>query len=195
MLIPGIRNISMNWKTSLTLQMNANWFFVALVAIVFAGCGGSKEAEKSNADVAVAEMRKYEADFHPSDYDMDVKVFLSELTKEKDHKTVTTEPSTVEPPVVVPGYRVQLLATPEIDEANTKKTEAETAFPDQWFYLVYDPPVYKLRAGNFLSRSDADAYARYLSDHGYPDAWIVPERVVKNIQPRVPPPPQEESKQ
>ncbi len=136
-------------------------------------------------------MDEYEKDFRPSDYDMDVKVFLSEMKKGKDVRVNPAEPVVVEPPVVVPGYRVQLFATPEIDEANAKKNEAETAFPGQWFYLEYDPPTYKLRAGNFLNRNDADSYARYLAENGFPDAWIVPERVVKNIQPRIAPQPQE----
>lgn len=136
-------------------------------------------------------MEEYEKDFRPSDYDMDVRVFLSEMKKGKDVKVNPAEPAVVEPLIIVPGYRVQLIATPEIDDANAKKLEAEAAFPGQWFYLEYDPPTYKLRAGNFLNRTDADSYARYLAENGYPDAWIVPERVVKNIQPRVIPQPQD----
>lgn len=158
--------------------------------MVLAGCVGSKELEKPKPS-GRTEMEEYEKDFRPSDYDMDMKVFLSEMKKGKDVKANPVEPAVVEPPIIVPGYRVQLFATSEIDDANRKKVEAESAFTDQWFYLVYDPPTYKLRAGNFLNRNDADSYARYFAENGFPDAWIVPERVVKNLPPRVAPQPQE----
>ncbi|MBF8248556.1 MAG: SPOR domain-containing protein, partial [Bacteroidetes bacterium] len=47
-----------------------------------------------------------------------------------------------------------------------------------------DPPSYKLRVGNFLNRADAEVYAQTFAAQGFPDAWVVPERVIKNIQPR-----------
>lgn len=172
------------------MNVNSKYFVIAAITIVLAGCGGSKELERPKPS-GRTEMEEYEKDFRPSDYDMDVRVFLSEMKKGKDVKVNPAEPAVVEPLIIVPGYRVQLIATPEIDDANAKKLEAEAAFPGQWFYLEYDPPTYKLRAGNFLNRTDADSYARYLAENGYPDAWIVPERVVKNIQPRVIPQPQD----
>ncbi len=161
-----------------------------MTTLCLAGCGGSRELEKSKAS-SNNEMAEYEKTFRPSDYDMDAKVFLSGLKKGTDIEVNPAEPEIVEPPVIVPGYRVQLFATPQIDDANAKKAAAEAEFPGQWFYLEYDPPTYKLRGGNFLNRNDADLYAKFLSENGFPDAWIVPDRVVKNIQPRVEPQPQE----
>ena len=165
--------------------------FIAVCALLI-GCGGSKELEKPRPTSPNSELNKYEAEFRPSDYDMDVKVFFSELRREKERKSIPSEPAATEAPIVVPGFRVQLLATGEIDEANAKKAEVEAAFPGEWFYIAYDPPTYKLRAGNFLNRTDADMYAKLLSEKGFPDAWIVPERVFKNIQPRPTPQLQEQ---
>ena len=117
-------------------------YIVLLLALVLAGCGGSKEVEK----------------------------------KER------TNP--YDPPIVVQGFRVQLFSTPEIDEANAKKAQAEAAFPDEWFFVVYDQPTYKVRGGNFVNRSAADAFAKHLTQKGFPDAWTVPEKIVKNPRPR-----------
>lgn len=89
-----------------------------------------------------------------------------------------------DPPIIVQGFRVQLFSTSEIDQANAKKTQAEAAFPDEWFFVVYDQPTYKLRGGNFVNRSSADAFAKHLTENGFPDAWTVPEKIVKNPQPR-----------
>ncbi len=89
-----------------------------------------------------------------------------------------------DPPIVVQGFRVQLFSTSEIDDANAKKAKAENSFPDEWFYVVYDQPTYKLRGGNFVNRTAADAFAKHLTGKGFPDAWTVPEKIVKNPRPR-----------
>lgn len=186
-----ILKVKSNFFVRSTVLVYLKYFILtASLLIVLAGCGGSKELEKSRPPEEKP-MDGYEKTFRPSDYDMDVKVFLAEAKRGNDVKVNPPEPVVVEPAAIVQGYRVQLFATSEIDDANAKKSEAEAAFPGQWFYLEYDPPTYKLRAGNFLNRNDADSYARYLAENGFPDAWIVPDRVVKNIQPRVIPQPQD----
>jgi hypothetical protein len=154
-------------------------------------CGGSKETEKRTPPTS-DNSNKYEDEFRPSDFDIDAKIFFSELRKENEKKAVSTEQVVTESPTVVAGFRVQLFATEEIDVANAKKAAAEAEFPEELFYIAYDPPTYKLRAGNFLNRADADAYAKILSERGYPDAWVVPERVFKNPPTRPTSQPQEQ---
>ncbi|MBI5471179.1 MAG: SPOR domain-containing protein [Ignavibacteriae bacterium] len=152
------------------------------------GCGSSKETEKRTATTPSNEMENFEAKFRPSDYDVDMKVFFSELRRATEQKSIPSEPTVTEAPIIIPGFRVQLISTTNIDEANAKKAEAEAAFPTEWFYIAYDPPSYKLRAGNFQNRADAESYAAVLSSNGFPDAWIVPEKIIKNIHPKVVPP-------
>ena len=175
-----------------TQQITIKYFASIVACSLLIGCRGSKELEKPKPTDTASDLKKYESEFRPSDYDMDVKVFFSELRREKERKTIPSEPAVTEALIIVQGFRVQLLATGEIDEANRKKAEVEAAFPEEWFYIAYDPPIYKLRAGNFLSRADADVYAKLFSEKGFPDAWVVPERVIKNIQPRPVQQPQEQ---
>jgi hypothetical protein len=165
-----------------------------ICTVFIAGCGSTREAEKMKTpSVATTDLQRYESEFRPSDYDLDVNVFLADLRKEKERKSIHTQQPLPEQTATLPGFRVQLFASSEIDSAVARKTEAEAAFPGEWFYIVYDPPTYKLRGGNFLNRADADAYAQFVSSNGFPDAWIVPERVFKNIPPRhiSPPNPEE----
>lgn len=150
---------------------------------LLAGCSGSKESDKESK-AASSELRRYEADFRPSDYDIDPAIFISEVKREKERTSIPSEPAVLEPPTVVQGYRVQIIATTQIDEANETKAAAELFFPREWFYIAFDPPTYKVRTGNFLSRTDAETYAKALSEHGYQDAWVVPDRIHKNIPPR-----------
>ncbi len=158
-----------------------------ILLLLMIGCGSAKRAEQSEHTSESSTLEEYEADFRPSDYDVELGVVFSELRKEEGKKNAPAEITpTVETPVFVPGYRVQLFATTDIDEAASQKATAESAFPDEWFYIEYDPPTYKLRAGNFLSRAEAEAFARTLQSTGYPDAWVVPDRVQKNAPPRRP---------
>lgn len=161
--------------------------FIALVCgcALLAGCSSTRETERTHTDDADAELKRHELSFRPSDYDIDPTIFLSELKRDKEREGLPHDPAVTEPPVVVQGFRVQLLATMSIDEANARKAEAEAAFPEQWFYITFDAPTYKLRAGNFINRAEAEQYAKVMAEQGFPDAWTVPDRVVKNIKPRL----------
>lgn len=153
---------------------------VALALSLLAGCSGTKEAEKPTPTVDET-LKKYEAEFRPSDYDPEPKTKSgrSGLTEGDVPDSSAVVPETPSSTELVSGFRVQLLATTSIDEANAKKAEAEVTFPGEWVYVEYDPPTYKVRAGNFQSRIEADRFVKLASSKGYREAWIVPERVYK----------------
>jgi hypothetical protein len=157
--------------------------------LLFSGCPSSQEVVQSTTreDHPSASVRRAEETFNPSDYDpvpraprgLDTsRVAPSELTDR------TTPLQTADE--LTPGYRVQIISTTSIDEADAKKSLAESLFPSEWFYIQYDAPSYKIRAGNFRVRLDADRFRSLIAARGFPDAWVVPERVFKNPQP--PPP-------
>jgi hypothetical protein len=81
---------------------------------------------------------------------------------------------------MVQGFRVQVFSSTSIDAVRTKREEFESLFPEEWFYVEHHAPSYKLRAGNFLNRFEADRFARTLADQGYTEAWAVPEKVFKS---------------
>jgi hypothetical protein len=106
-----------------------------------------------------------------------------------DTSTQSSPPPVETPVEYVPGFRVQIFSSTDIDEANGMKTAAEVRFPAEWFYLVYEPPAYKVRVGDFQQRYDADRCAKTLREGGYSDSWIVPDRVLKTppVKPATPP--------
>ncbi len=164
-------------------------YFLAAFVVFLAGCSGSKEtsATRPSTGNAGSEAERYERTFAPSDHDPESQA--SRNPADRSHLSGINALDTAgATPEMIPGYRVQLLATTDIDEMSTRKTMLEDAFPAEWFYVEFDPPVYKLRAGNFPSRFEADRFARLLASKGFPDAWAVPERVFKNPPP-VPPRP------
>jgi hypothetical protein len=161
--------------------------FVALATAMLWGCSGTKETAAPPA-TADETLKKYEAEFRPSDYDPDPsgRTRRGGISDSEATDTMSTEMSPPSSLEFVQGFRVQLLATTSIDEANAKKAEAEGIFPGEWIYVEFDPPTYKVRAGNFQSRIEADRFAKLAASHGFQDAWPVPERVYK--QPPPPPP-------
>lgn len=164
-----------------------------LVTLVIAGCSSTKETSKApgtaEATEATEDLKKYEGTFRPSDYE-------EQPERKTEHRDTHVNPDSaaaaLEGPAVasepVAGFRVQIFSSANIDQAKAKQSEAQSMFPAEWFYLEYDQPTYKIRAGNFLSRFEADRFGKILVEKGFPEAWTVPAKVFKNP----PPPPSKE---
>jgi len=154
--------------------------------VLLASCAPGKDAVNSeHTETETTDPHRYEASFTPADYDQNVDVLFPESREQQEPEGIpSTSPLSTQPLEIVSGFRVQLISSSNIDEAKQMKTAAETLFPGEWFYLVYDAPSYKLRGGNFHARFEADRFAKMLSERGYKDAWVVPERVYRNPPPR-----------
>ena len=156
-----------------------------VVALLLLSCRSSKETEKNNMAEFTAELQRYEATFQPSDYNPDVGEFFKEEKERPEAEPDSErEEAVVETSEFVQGFRVQIFSSQEIDEANTALAELQVLFPEEWFYLVYNAPTYKIRAGNFVMRFEAEKFASQLASRGYRDAWVVPEKVLKNPPPK-----------
>ncbi len=159
-----------------------------LALLLLGGCASQQRSAEKGTGGGPSALGRYEAQFTPSDYDTDS---AGTRTAPADSAGVLS-PSATDTfahasTELIPGFRVQLLATTSIDEVNARKSQAEEAVPGEWFYIEFDPPAYKLRAGNFRTRFEADRFARMIAARGFADAWTVPERVLKDPGP--PPPP------
>ena len=56
---------------------------------------------------------------------------------------------------VVEGFRVQVISTQDIEEANRLFTQLSPTFEGA-VYIIFESPNYTVRIGNFLSRSTAE---------------------------------------
>jgi hypothetical protein len=159
----------------------------AALAAMMAGCGGGTTKDESAR--AADDLRKYEETFRPSEFDPPPSVVLRENTgTAKDTAAFTPSLPAGSAEDFVAGFRVQIFSSTDIDEANGIRADAEQRFPGEWFYVVYEPPTYKVRAGDFQERYDADRLARTLREGGFSDSWIVPDRVFKTPPPKARPP-------
>jgi hypothetical protein len=175
--------------------------FIPLVGtfIIFAGihCASTTEAtsdEKgSGKEVESGPSTKSEQQFNPSDYNPSLAV-IQQMMK-SDTSGSSDEPRVVEatPPQTIPGFRVQVLSTTEIDSANAVRDRLSNLPQSVGIYVTYDSPYYKVRVGDFSSRPAANPLLKAMIDRGYSDAWIVPDQVFKNPPPRQLPAPAQDN--
>jgi hypothetical protein len=169
------------------LPKNSACLLLLLLVFALAGCGGSKQAvsAKSEPQSLRQFLDMYEKTFNPSEYDLPVDSIKRQ--EEQQHQIVGRAALVTEAvPETIPGFRIQILFTQEIDEAATARETLNDKLPDEWSYVVYEPPYYKVRVGNFMERSDANPVLKAIVSMGYKDAWIVPDRVIKNPPPKLP---------
>jgi hypothetical protein len=63
----------------------------------------------------------------------------------------------------VPGFRIQVMNTPDRNKVYDTKVKIYQAFPDWKPYLLYQAPNYKLRVGDFKTEEEAQAALVQLS--------------------------------
>jgi hypothetical protein len=61
------------------------------------------------------------------------------------------------------GYRLMVVNTNKREEAIAAKTKVYTHFPELKAYLAYQSPYFKLKAGNFQTRAEAEKYQKLMT--------------------------------
>ena len=103
----------------------------------------------------------------------------SQQTKSQPGAGTFTSPDSLNNQV----YRVQLQTVDNYSDARRALAVAEEIF-DLPVSLTYDQPYYKLRVGEFGTKSDADSYLLKAKSAGYPNAWVLLATVgVKELRP------------
>jgi len=158
--------------------------FIALA--IFAACSPSKQATQEQQPQK-APLSYYEATLNPSDYDEEItnieKVHKEE--KQRGELNIPKDSVTVEEEIIQ-GFRIQIFASASIDEANATRGAATYKIGLDSVYVIYDAPVYKVRVGDFATRLAANQRLPLLMEKGYPDAWVVPDRIVQRKVTRIP---------
>jgi hypothetical protein len=179
--MPGYQRIRKN-------NYHIFWLCILVCALsLFGGCKSSKEAERKTEQKSSLKkfLNKYEKTFDPSDFNLS----LDSIRFEENHLRASLEASklvSVAPPETIPGFRIQVLFTPDIEQANQTKDSLSNLLSEEWTYIVYDAPYYKIRVGNYINRTSANLMLRKLVVLGYQDAWIVPDKIIKNPPQRLP---------
>jgi hypothetical protein len=76
-----------------------------------------------------------------------------------------------------PGWRVQLFASSSMVSAEALASRARKQFTEP-IYVEYEPPLYKVRVGDFLTKEDARHMANRAKAENF-DAWVVEDLVLR----------------
>ncbi|MEE9288890.1 MAG: SPOR domain-containing protein [Bacteroidota bacterium] len=147
--------------------------------------GGSQVSEDEEDQREPVRPQEYEESFRPGDYDPSLSEILEQLTDTEQPESDTTTTAVTILADTVQGFRVQVVSTSDIEEASYLRDSVSVFLPDDWVYVIYHTPYYKVRVGDFLSRIEANRMSLFLRKNGFSDAWIVPDRVLKPPPPKV----------
>ncbi len=86
---------------------------------------------------------------------------------EANKKTVTRK--------MVDGYQLQVLNTTNRDDAIKAKSLLLSKYPQQKTFLMFQTPYYKIRFGNFVTRTEAASYQKKIKSH-FANVFIIPSR-------------------
>lgn len=79
---------------------------------------------------------------------------------------------------IAKGFRLMIISTNNREEAISAKTTVYTYFPELKAYLWHQTPFYKLKAGNFKDRKEAEAYQARLNNY-FPKGVYVMNDVIE----------------
>jgi hypothetical protein len=75
------------------------------------------------------------------------------------------------------GFRLMIITTPNRQEALNARARLYQFFPELKAYLWHQSPYYKLKAGNFRERKDAEAYQKKMNKHFPRGVFIIPDTI------------------
>ena len=75
------------------------------------------------------------------------------------------------------GFRVQVLATDNLEEADSLRTDIYFKAAQKDVYVVFDPPFYKVLVGDFKQLNDAKNLSFRLNQIGYTESRVISDTV------------------
>jgi hypothetical protein len=95
-----------------------------------------------------------------------------------DYEEIDTDTTSVKKIIdKVSGYRVLILTTDNLEEANNMQSETYFKKIQKQVYVIFDPPFYKVMVGDFTDYTNARNLSFKLNQMGYVEARVVNETV------------------
>lgn len=151
------------------------------------GCAGGKKVVKPETESRTNV--QLDESFDPLSLPDDSHIKFPERKEDKDSdyliEVKKTKPGIVDTlellKKTVLGYRVQIYATKDREQAYLLKDEATKIFNKDSInvYLVFNEPYYKIRIGDCKSREEANQLKNLARQRGYTNAWIVKSQVLE----------------
>jgi SPOR domain len=75
------------------------------------------------------------------------------------------------------GYRILVVATDDMDEANSVRADITSKIKRSVVYISFEPPFYKVKVGDFTDLKEINNLKFKLNQLGYTEARVVQETV------------------
>ena len=161
---------------------------ITAITILLIGCSAStgsryetkEETKKETSDEINEEVAE---DFDITPYKTEINIEAPPLTTENLPSDVWYGYESSFPELerkiigTTDGYRVQVLSTDDIEEANRVRSEIYEKTTRKEVYVIFEPPFYKVKVGDFTSKSEANDLKFKLNQLGYTEAKVVQETV------------------
>jgi hypothetical protein len=82
----------------------------------------------------------------------------------------------------IPGYRIQVINSTDRNKVFALKAKIYQQYPELKVYLVYQPPNYRLKVGNFKTPEDADNYLKQLSKQFTTGVYVIHDIIETNTK-------------
>lgn len=76
------------------------------------------------------------------------------------------------------GFRLMIISTNNREEALAAKTKVYTFFPELKAYLWYQSPYFRVKAGNFKDREEAEKYQKRLNTY-FPKGVFIMKDIIE----------------
>ena len=156
-------------------------YILILQFIIFISCAGPKETVK--VEKPAEKMSNLDESFDPlrlEDDDINIEPpAKTEMEKNSSSPTNKNDELTFQE---INGYRIQILATDNIETASLVEQEATDRFAHDGHkvYLIFEAPLYKIRVGDCKERLAAEELRDSAKKYGYRGAFIVKSKIMSS---------------
>jgi hypothetical protein len=158
------------------------------LALLIIGCSAStgsryETKNKTESLTNAEEKKEIVEDFDITQYETEIDVEAPPISTGKVPPDVWYEYSTSSTDSLrniigtTDGYRVQVLSTDDIDEANLVRAEIYEKTSRKEVYVIFEPPFYKVKVGDFTSKTEAEDLRFNLNQLEYTESKVVQETV------------------
>ena len=147
---------------------------IFILALIYFSCAGTKEVVQDES--VVQNTPQFDESFDPLSLNDDDIVIAADSRSDRDNIENNPDISNnITSLKEITGFRVQILATKNIETASLFEQEASERFfnLDHKTYLIFEAPLYKIRVGDCKDRKEAEAIRDQAIQYGYREAFIV----------------------
>ncbi len=162
--------------------------FNIIIALIWIGCTSLGVSRKKNQDNekpedTTIEQTRYEPSSPAQFTFLDTLNRGNEITLEntdfhKEESAPVSEVALNQAETAV-RYKIQLFASSQIETVRDLKRQVEKKV-NLPLSISFESPYYKLLAGSFLQRTEAETHLKKIKNLGYSDAWIISTKTVNN---------------